>query len=462
VAGLTIDACIALLDAAREAHDARVASAPPWTGWLVVSLLVQRERQRWHREVVSWRLADAQNHHGDVPGLDGWTFHRHGMGCCLVGADGEILDVDLRDRQAAIVDPWFFANRIESIAHARVAEGRLWRWRPKTDLIVDGLDELADAGVIARRDNSHLFTLAAPLAERASEVTRDLEAPGAAERWRRALGDRDDERQRSAHAAWLVGLIRESRNGAVLDVAFDAVGMDAGYGLLRAQLGGPIDYAAGRAIELLRAHRELPPCPEVAALLRRVAPEDDPPYAGYQAVAYLLERELEPALARARFDELAAVEVSPGSSINPFCSAFAILALRFMPDRALPLVRKALRSKGALCVEEMAAILALLDQRWCHRELCAALAEERAATHPYLVAALRRSSSELARRRAAAANIAPPHEPGAAGFTYEEVTYASAEPLMENAVARARSVAAELQGRLPDDWGAEDRSELPE
>jgi hypothetical protein len=452
VSGPGVDDYVGWFDAARAGAAPSHPPPPPWMGWLVAALVVQRERQRWHRDVVSSRLDHGGDDHGPVPGMPGWTFEQHGMGYCLLGPDGELVDVDLRDREAAIIDPWFFANRVKSIAHARLAEGRLWRWRPKTDLVVDGLDALAAARVIYRQPDSHLFTLAAPLAVRAAEVARDLAADDAEVRWRRALGDRDDVLQRGEHRVWLVGLVRSSRKGPILEVALDAVEPEVGYELLRAQLGGPLDHAAGRAIELMRARPAMPACPDVVSVVQRVAPSDDPPYPGYQAVAYLLERGMEPALAREKFDELAAVKVAKGFRGNPFESSFAILALRFLPDRAMPLVRRALRSTTPICVQEIAALLAVLDQPWCHRELAAALAEERTPTHPYLVAALRRSSGDLARRRAAAYDVPPARDPEATGFTYDEVAYANADSFMDRAVAGAASVASELRGKYADDW----------
>jgi hypothetical protein len=73
----------------------------------------------------------------------------------------------------------------------------------------------------------------------------------------------------------------------------------------------------------------------------------------------------------------------------------------------------------------VAALLAVLDQRWCQRELVAALVEPeieveieiemeieiRNRNRPTLVAALRHSASEIARRRTQAHDIPPSHEP---------------------------------------------------
>lgn len=64
---------------------------PPHLSWLVVALQLQRERQRWHHAVAPAAL-DTDSDDGDLPGHPGWTYRRHGIGLCLRGPDGELLD----------------------------------------------------------------------------------------------------------------------------------------------------------------------------------------------------------------------------------------------------------------------------------------------------------------------------------------------------------------------------------
>src|SRR3954470_11046071 len=137
---------------------------PPHLTWLVAALLIQRERQRWHHEVTRGLPFDS----GPLPDHPGWTFRAHGIGVCLDGPDGEVLDVDYRDADGAVIDPWFFANRIESVKERRWCERRLWHWRPSTNAIDDGLDELRDLGAIA---GGHTFRLAPALEARAAAFT---------------------------------------------------------------------------------------------------------------------------------------------------------------------------------------------------------------------------------------------------------------------------------------------------
>src|SRR5204863_8361648 len=79
VTGPGVDDYLALFDAARLAAAPSEPPPPPWLSWLVVGVVVQRDRQRWHRDIVSTRLDHAADDKGDVPGMPGWTFEQHGM-----------------------------------------------------------------------------------------------------------------------------------------------------------------------------------------------------------------------------------------------------------------------------------------------------------------------------------------------------------------------------------------------
>ena len=187
-------------------------------------------------------------------------------------------------------------------------------------------------------------------------------------------------------------------------------------------------------------------------MLRRADVATDHPFSPYQACAYLLERDAEPALVRERFDAWAGIPRAAGYGGHPLLADFAVLALERLPERALPLVRRALRGSVPIAVLEMAALLAAIDQRWCHRELAAALAEERRESHAYLAAALRSTTSELAQRRGASDPGPPPRAPDAIGFSFDEVLHARADDDLTEELDERRTLAARLRARLPDDW----------
>lgn len=429
---------------------------PPHLTWLVAALLVQRDRQRWHHEVTPV-VRDLDEDEGDVPDLPGWIYCRHGIGVCLYGPDGEILDADFNDEAGAVIDTWFFAARVESLKDAAgwLAEQRLWRWRPMREVIVDGFEELARLGAVTYwTEYKNKVVLAPELDARARAVAEELVSPASIERWLAALEPGGEAAHLAEHRAWIrARLGSSSRPGDLLDLALQDAPAAEAIELCRPLLARR-DWAAGHAIELLRARPDVPPLPEIAELLRGASLAEDHPFAPYQACAYLIERGLERALALERFDAWSQLEKVKGYSGNPMVSKLASLALQHLPDRALALVRRALRSPVPICVEETAALLAAIDQRWCHRELAAALDEPRRGPHAYLAAALRCTTSELGHRRADATPGPPPRAPDAIGYTFDEVLHANADRELGREHGAAQELAKVLRARYPDDWGA--------
>jgi hypothetical protein len=425
---------------------------PPHLTWLVAALLVQRDRQRWHH-AVSERLRDLDDE-GPVPDLPGWRYYRHGIGICLYEPGGESLDVNFNDEPGAIIDVWFFAARVDSVKDSPrwVAERRLWRWRPMREVIVDGCEELAALGAVRYLSESkNTFVLAPELEAQARDTAEDLATPGAAERWLAALEPGGEGAHVAGHRAWIRERLRtSSRAGDLLDLALHDATVDETIALCRPFLAGQ-DWAAGHAIALLRGRPEVPALPEVAALLRRASATEDHPFAPYQACAYLIERGLSRELALERFDAWSQLDEVTGYHGHPLVEEFAIFALRLIPGRAMQLVRQALRNAVPLGVQRMAGLLAAIDQRWCHRELAAALAGPRRASHSYLAAALRRTSSDLARRRADA-DPGPQRAPDAIGYSFEEIIHARANDEIEDDLAEWRPLAAILRARYPEDW----------
>lgn len=420
----------------------------PHRAWLVLALMVQRDRQRWHHEVCA-RISDEDE--GDVPDLPGWTYERHGIGVCLYAPDGERLDVDFDSDGGAIIDVWFFAARVASLgkADAWLAERRLWRWRPMREVIVDGIAELVDLGhVTFAGAYTNKIRLAPELEARAGVIAAELAEHQAA--WLARIEPEGEAAYLADHRAWARDRLRTSeRPGDVLELALDGASVDETLELVRPFLARR-DWAAGHAIELVRARPELPVMPEIAAFLRRASVDEDHPYSPYQAMAYLFERGIERELASERLLAWAAIDKVSGYNGHPYLSNLAVLALREVPDRALAIVRRVLSGSVPACVHEMAALLAAIDQRWCHRELAAALEQPRRASHAYLAAALRCTSSDLARRRAALDPGPPERAPGAIGYTFDEVLHARADD--EIGVEKWRELAAELRTKLPDDY----------
>ncbi|MCY0993091.1 hypothetical protein OV203_38475 [Nannocystis sp. ILAH1] len=351
--------------------------ASPWLAWLTLALMRQRARQVWHRRVVE-TLPDRHDEGvGPVPGQPGWDYRFHGIGCCLTGPDGELVDVDFLDDDAALIDPWFFAVRVGSIRERDLPERRLWHWLSHEDALIASLAELRDAAILDHPQGKHVFRLCGALEQRVAALGEvDFADPGVVACWLESLGDNDAPAVISAHRRWLSA--RASAHPRAYDFLPAAAQILTPDELLRVYesllLAGPINASAGKAVELRCASFDPRGVPLVRRLLARVT-IDDPPYPAYQCLAFLLEHDARAPGLRARFIEFAAVERAAGFLGNPFLGKYAILALRYIPDLALGLVRRALRSTTPMARADIADMLAAIDQPWCHRELEAARAE---------------------------------------------------------------------------------------
>lgn len=448
-----LPALIETIDAALEARVPRSRPVTPWLGWLVVVLLRQRERQAWHRFIVNTRLRDQEKEGGGgiVPGLTGWKYSFHGRGCCLTGPDGEAIDVDRRDEVARVIDPYFFAWRVRTLASLRFPEMRLWRWMPSGDLIVASLPLLVEAGAIEYQDGGHWFCLAPPLEDRVAALKEcAFEDAATQARWRSALGDSDDEQTREAHRRWVRERALDPAHAyKVLEPALAFLEQSELLQVCLHHLSGPVGPAMGKALETLGACAEDATGP-VMALLGRISPGEDAPYSACQALQYLLERGVDDGRMVEHFRRFSSVEKAAGFLGNPFLGTYATLALRFLPDLAMGLVRRALRSTTPMCVDEVAGLLALIDQPWCVRELSSAL--EASPGSSTIAEALRRTSSELAIRWAARQYVAPAHDPSRLGFTWEEVHHNSAGLLLDERQEQVRPLAEQLRRRYPPTW----------
>jgi|JI10StandDraft_1071094.scaffolds.fasta_scaffold08019_5 hypothetical protein len=426
---------------------------PPHRSWLVVALLIQRERQRWHHAVCRG-VFDARTPRGALPGHAGWRFQRHGCGILLSGPDGEQLDVDFETATGSLIDAWFFANRVASVAGSatRIAEPRLWRWRPSEDVIIDGISELADAGLVHYTSPyRNKVALAPELETQALSITAELELPEGRARWLALLEPGGEEAHLAMHRAWLQARVHSSTSpGDLLEFALSGTSADEARALCGAFLGRG-DWHAGRAIELLRGRVDVPPMPELADVLARLRVDVDHPFAALQACAYLLERDLAPAAVRERFGVWAGLDATADSGGHPARAEFATLALEWLPDLALPLVRRALRDPVPWVVIQMAAMLAAIDLRWCHRELISAAGEPR-ETQAYVAAALRETTSELAQRYGRDTRRPTPGGPDDVTASFGELAQDMAGDFLAEELTSARVRAARLRARFPDDW----------
>jgi len=450
---------VTLLAAIGAALDHR---REPWLGWLLLCLCRQRARQSWLVDVHHQHLSDVDRMHGDVPGLPGWRYHYHGMGLCLSGPNAEALDMDFHDEQGSFIDPYFFATRVHGLSQPPLPEARLRRWLPDQDVTVAALDALKKRELLLPPDG-HSFQLS-PALEAAHREGEALPCENVAEQLAlaTALGDGEltghaPARLQEGYRAWLLATLgAHDQPWAVLDAAAAALPQGEATDLLVTLTEGEVDHTWARAFELLEA-RGARPHLDAPALLARLEPQRHHPHLAWAAASYFLRADMARERCLSLIEAFAAVRVVQGYHGNPYDGQLAALMLEHAPARALPLVRQALRSSTPIAVEEAAALLAALDQRWCHRELEAALRDtlrDAPATARILATALGHSSSELARRRAMGMTPPPPeHDPAVAGFTFEEVMANSADGLFHSHLEQVRPLAARLLPTLDEDLG---------
>jgi hypothetical protein len=150
----------------------------PWYAWLLAALVRQLARQRWHvRFVEEHGLRDldrdgSDEGDGDVPGMPGYRFFFHGMGCAIKTSTNELIDVDDHGDGGLTIDPYFFVSRIESLHGPEVIERRLRQLMPSRELLVSALADLRARGILWHPSSNHVFRLPPSLealdAERAS------------------------------------------------------------------------------------------------------------------------------------------------------------------------------------------------------------------------------------------------------------------------------------------------------
>jgi hypothetical protein len=443
---------------------------PAWGGWLLLCLMRQLTRQRWLLAMVKERLSgDQVPEEGDIPGYGGWRYLFHGSGCCFTGP-GETLDVDFHGDEGATIDPYFFGERILTLASPELPEARLAALLPGSSLIDAALQELRAWGLLVHPDSPHVFRLA-PELEALAEAAAALELSGEAARERclAHLGDFEAlgplpggdvsrsrvEEARGARRDWLLALAHRPRTaGEALRALESLQAPDERVRACERILDEePVSAATARAVEQLDVMPGAAGREAVLRLLGRLVPAEHHPYPMCATARYLLRRGIERERAVAAMLAFARVDVVRGYGGNPFVADFALLALESVHEHALELVRRALRSTVPMARQTMAAVLLLLDRPWCQRELAAALREsDREGGAVFLALALSRSSSDWAHAVAARwRRENPPGPESGPGYTWEEVEEAHSDTWFESELEDARAWVERAGSRVPEE-----------
>jgi hypothetical protein len=410
----------------------------PWLACLAWVLCRQRARQDWLVEVYDTFLDNDDNDDddddGSVPELPGWSYTFHGRGLCLTGPNREVLDVDFYagDDGPQTIDPHFFITRVLHLERRPPPEARLVDWfGDGRELLLAGLDELRRRGVLVHPTSRHVFHLHPWLEARYAAIgaVQPPSAPPA----------------RQAFNRWAMGLLQDRAKACAIEEVAVLLPHDTAAAECRRLFAGPVDSITGRAVRTLRRLGAQPGA-TAHALVERLDPTQHNPFTAVElAEWYFQDGQHEAALAL--IQAFAAQRKVRGFAGNPFDASYAILALRFTPSAAGPLVRQALRSRTPSSLEQMAALLSVLDEPWCRQELLEAADDAQdPSTLRFILGCLLHSADE-ATRTAAQRRIPPPPEFSEAtiGYTREEVAFLNLRQFTDHRRARAAVVAALLR-----------------
>jgi hypothetical protein len=369
-----------------------------WGLWLIFCLVRHEQRQQWVGEIAVSKLGvdldlvsraglahPEIEQSGLVPGMTDWEYHLHGCGCCLTNRlTGESIDVDFVDGSAEWFDRYFFIWFLKSLKAPQLCERRLIELHPTLETVVLTFAEVCDLGLVHTLGNRKSVQLApdcrqwAEKLERLNEVhdepIRLAEIGVAFDDWplvyqqfkTTSVGERV-ERCFARQRRRLLELFADPnhRRDALAAIA-DLGGTDS-KAALNAALGDRAGGTVSMALNIIEARNDEDWSNSVIQILRNTNPNGNipEPYIWISCARYLLRREkhrpeIEKGLERMKNREL-------GDA--------ALLALEFVPDLAVALFRRALRSSVPIDRTTAAAALAILDRPWANVELIAVLNE---------------------------------------------------------------------------------------
>lgn len=372
----------------------------PWAIWVLFSLVRHERRQQWVAEVASNILgadldaisaAGYSGHppierRGLVPGMSDWEYDFHGRGCCLTNRiSGESIDVDFYDGSAEWFDDFFFMNFLKSLKKPPFVEGRVILLHPALETIRLSFDELLDLELLERRTDSKVVRLSPACREWAaaidqldancSQADRGVDVGMALGDWFLAR-DHPDANPVVHSQAQLCSDARHARLSRLFDeperrsqalLALNDLGIRESRLALESAFQDSPSGAVSEALEIVLSRNTEEWTDEVVRLLRRTNQNGDipEPHIWLGCAEYLLRRghhrdEISRGLSRMDQREL-------GDA--------AILALEFMPEHALSLFRKALRSGVPNDRTTAAAALSIIDEPWSRAELVSVLQE---------------------------------------------------------------------------------------
>lgn len=422
-------------------------SDKPWLAWLIVCLCRQQERQAWHLSIHK-KIEHLNEYEGKVPDMPEWSFDYHGNGLCLVGPNDEVLDVNFEDDEAKTIDPYFFANRVIYLNKVQLPEERLRKWLPKSQLIAVAINELQKSGIL-RPEDSHTFYLNPQFYIDWQEIINANFDDGdiSAEWYLNIEGVKTEEENSSTtierYYDWLEDLLNHPKLGSSLvDHVTECLSPERQLKICLGQISGPICHNTAGAIETLHKRKDAP-TELIEDLVSKLNSKKHHPYIAWQVCRFLLSRNI-------MFDEcintletFSKQRVVDGYSGNPYDYELALLCLTYAPKQGHQLLRTALRSKTPAAIEDVSALLALIDEPWSRLEVINALTD---GTHlddtpaQRMLSATLIHSSDLETQKKGK-ELMPPErirDEGEFGYTFDEVVATSLEESFPLSMESAR------------------------
>jgi hypothetical protein len=376
------------------------AGISPWALWLLFGLIRHEQRQQWVGQIAVnllgadltaiselGALEHPENHiSGLVPGHTDWEYFFHGVGLRLTNRiSGEVIDVDFYDGSAEWFNGYFYLEFLGSLKQPTFIEQRIITLHATPETALLSVDELLDLGLLERHAKSRAFRLIPACRDWADQLEmlddkcrhpEEIAGVGRALRdWLliQEQSQASDLIKLRAQACVdlrvhrLKGLYAQAETRQLALRALADLGAPDARVLLEAALREPPSGTASVALKIVQSLTNEDWTEAVFRVLQRMNPNGEIPEPSIllDSAQYLLSKRVHVDAVRQKLSAMSHRELGDA----------AVLALECLPDLAVDLFRRALRSRVPADRTTAAAALAILDQPWSRAELLAVLRE---------------------------------------------------------------------------------------
>lgn len=403
-----LQSCLAVQDEEQFLHDCFEDPLPitPWAFWTLFSLVNHRQRQEFVLTCVQQLGGDVSlisklgnSGHPNIPGNGivphhkDWKFYFHGIGCELINTiTGEEIDVDFFDYTADWFDENFYLHYLESLKTPAVWEERVRHLHPTLETVFISTDELLEHQLLELHSEKHPFRLAfdwKPVRELTNAIEEQLQSNTGQLLEKLSIVSNDwSQIDPSRYANSLQAKLSEAKrrvremrektlrkcfskgthNTQALRGLFDLKSSHYPHAMKTA-LASKQGSQFSEALELIIESNDGRWVQDVSQKIKHLDQLDEHPtvlpFRYLKSLEYLLQQAPERSHLR---EELLNTDFR-------FTAYAAILALEYLPDVALELLQRALKSCVPNNQSVSATALMFIDQPWSHQILLNALNE---------------------------------------------------------------------------------------